>query len=350
LKELSYEPLLQYIRNDCTIDYSVCTPDITDAIREIGVRNMFIQKKLHELMQKLEAEGITAVALKGSHLIHTVYPFGIRPLEDIDLLIPRKDFNRADQMISSMGYTDCAIGLDTWTHLQFSNKMTYTDNTLPFIPIDVHFSLGPYPYLGKIDEATLFENTELLVTPSGTYNVLQPEVLLLHLCLHLFQHRHENWQKSGCDIIALIHYHQNHDQSDVDWDQFVTTTLKNALTLPVLYSLNKASEIAAHQIVPITVKTTLESRKPNRYEQRIYNFSLREENTMEKHLLQFITTPGVVQKLQCIVRIIVPRSIFLKRNFSGSYIQYAASILKTVRNFIKVLFKKTTHLKKSSPK
>ena len=335
LDELSQEPLLEYIRNNCHAEYSSFTIEITNTIREVGVRNMFIQQKLKDLIQKFEGEKISVVILKGSHLIHDIYPFGIRPLEDIDLLLQRKDFILADQIIRDMGYSDCSVGLDIWTHLQFSNKITYTNHTMPFIPIDIHFSLGPYPYLGRLNGEMLFESyTEKLATPSGEYNVLQTEILLIHLCLHLFQHHNENWQKSGCDIIAVIL--DKHDS--INWDRFNHIVKENKLNLPVVYSLNKASELAPKKIIPTSVLNEIGNKKLGEYEQIIFNLSKRHLNTMEKHLLQFITTPSFTSKLQCLLRIIFPRRSFLNLHFSGSYVKYFFSILKTFIYFLKTVF------------
>lgn len=322
MEQLMRKPLLHYIHHMDNLNYSLFDDELKGVIREVGVRNMYIQNKLFELIGFFHHEGISAIVLKGAHLIHSIYPFGIRPIEDIDLLVEREDFYRVDQIIRSMGYEDCAVGLDMWTHLMFSNKMTYINTTYPMIPIDIHFSLGPHPYLGRISCDILFANTEILETPNGRLTVLQPEVLLAHLCLHLFQHHFEDWQVSCCDIITVIHHHQD----KIDWEKFNHLVDSYNLSLPVNFSLQKARELA---VLKIPIFIVIGRRKPNLYEKWIFSSSKKQNKSFDRYFHQFITSPGILLKLQGAVKVIAPGRYFLKLYHKGSYVKYVLHIIKT---------------------
>ena len=247
MQTLSQQPLLQYVQNNLQIDYATYDEKSKQNIREIGIRNMFIQRKLFTLLDHFQAADIPVIVLKGLHFIHEIYPFGVRPIEDIDLLIRREDFVKADHLIKKMGYAQGAVDMDVWTHLAFSNKMTYMDDLQPAIPVDIHLSLGPFPYLGKLQSHVLFAETKQIETEYGNCHVLQEEYLLLHLCLHLYQHLADKWETSCCDMITLIQHHK----VPMDWDRFVELVQSYRFHLPVLYSLKKADELAGKKIIPV---------------------------------------------------------------------------------------------------
>jgi hypothetical protein len=324
-------PLLRFVRDGGHINYSLFDDELKGIVREVGVRNMYLQNRLYELIGSFDRKGISATVLKGSHLIHTIYPFGIRPIEDIDLLIKRDDFQMADQILRSMGYEDCAVGMDLWTHLTFSNKITYINTTHPIIPIDIHFSLGPYPYLGRISREVLLDHTESLETPKGRLTVLGPEGLLIHLCLHLFQHHFDDWQVSCCDIIAVI----RHYDDKMDWDKFKALVNSSKIILPVNYSLQKASLLAE---IKVPASNDFGKKQPNIFDRYIFSTSKKQKSQSDRYFLQFLTTPGFLLKLQCAVKIFAPGKSFLRYYYNGSYGKYAVYMIKTAVKFTSAVF------------
>lgn len=317
------QPLLQYTRNGGHADYNGFDGAGRTVVREVGVRNLYIRRRLHTLADAFRAEGIRFVALKGCHLVHTMYPFGIRPIEDIDILVGRDDFGKVDRIIRSMGYVDRVEGMDVWTHLMFSNKITYLNRGAnPIIPIDVHFSLGPYPYLGRLGPELIGANTETIDTPEGRLDVLAPEVLLLHLCLHLFQHHFDEWEVSCCDIAAVIRDAGHR----LDWEKFVSLSEANRLSLPVAYSLRKAAELAATDIPAVG---RLEASRTSAFERWVFATSRKQRTNADRYALQYLTTPGAAVKLRGAVKIVAPGSVYLRKHHGGSYLRYVLHTMKT---------------------
>ncbi|EXX87534.1 hypothetical protein BG53_01875 [Paenibacillus darwinianus] len=324
------KPLYHFINGDDPAVDSLYDKDIKPVAREIGVRNMFIQQRLYQLIASLREHGIPATVLKGSHLIHSIYPFGVRPVEDIDVLIDRKHFEQADRIIRAMGYEDTVIGMDMWVHQHFSNKITYLGGSHPVIPIDVHFSLGPYPYLGKLDSELLSGHTLTLDTPECPLTILRHEALLLHLCLHLFQHHFDDWQVSCCDIIAVMRRYRN----QIDWELFVRLVRQTQTGLPVLYSLRKAAELSAPD-VPDRILAELAGTATGVFEKWVFRAACGQTGQSDRYLLQFLTTPGFTFKLRCAFRIVFPGQAFLLHYHKGSYWHYLAGIIKTTVHHIR---------------
>ena len=317
------EPLLAYVKNGGVM------PDGGDEarkrlMREIGVRNLFVRTRLFALTSALAQAGVPAVALKGAHLMQVAYPFGVRPLEDIDLLVDRAHYERTDAVLRAAGYEARVEGMDVWTHLTFSNKITYMNRKEhPVIPIDVHFSLGPYPYLGTLRPELLESRTETIETEHGRLRVLGPEALLLHLCLHLFQHHFDDWEVSCCDIVTVLRL----DRDRIDWRSFDELVRDNRLSLPVAYAFGKAKELAAEVYIPGSL---LPGGRPTAARERwVYARSLKQRSPFDRYVLQFVTTPGWRNKLLGAAKIAAPSRTQLRMHHRNSYVRYLWDIIKT---------------------
>jgi len=316
------EPLLAYVRNGGVV------PDGADeerkrTMREIGVRNLFVRTRLFGLTDALERAGVPPIVLKGAHLIHVAYPFGVRPLEDIDLLVDRAHYEQVDAVLRAAGYEARVEGMDLWTHLTFSNKITYMNRKEhPVIPIDVHYSLGPYPYLGALGPDVLEGRTETIETDQGRLRVLAPEALLLHLCLHLFQHHFDDWEVSCCDIVTALRLFGDR----LDWRSFEALVREHRLSLPVAYAFGKAAELASVTVPDALLPGGVPTAARERW---IYARSLKQRSPFDRYVLQFVTTPGWRNKLLGAAKIVAPSRTQLRLHHNDSYARYVLDILKT---------------------
>lgn len=318
---LSHQPLAAFVKAGCLADTAAWPAETRATMKEIGVRNMLITRRLITVLDKLAEAGVSPIVMKGCHLIQAVYPFGIRPIEDIDLLLDRRDYARADAVLRSLGYADTVSGMDVWTHVEVSNKVTYLTDTQPLIPVDVHYSLGPYPYLGRLSCEALRPHAETVQADGTSMQVLETEMLLVHLCLHVFQHRQDHWHVSAHDLAAVTTLLGK----QIRWDRFVAHVKRYALSLPVLRALEMAAEVADMRI-PESVMEKIRHLPASRTERRIYRASLAMTGNMDKYLLQFMTLPGLWRKLRCLRRIAFPRRAFLKRHYGGRYWRYARDV------------------------
>jgi len=286
------------------------------------------------LLEKLQEKEIYPIVMKGCHLIRSIYPFGIRPIEDIDILLDRKHYREVEEVLRSLGYENRAVVMDVWTHVEVSNKMTYMNASQPIIPIDVHYSLGPYPYLGRIPFEALRGLSNRMTANGVQLLVLQPEMLLVHLCLHLLQHQDEHWEKSAYDLSAITIL----QQEQISWEQFITIVKKYSLALPIRHSIEKARRLAEIRL-PEPVMEEIGSTPVGRKERYIFQASLSMNEGMEKYILQFLTLPGLKAKLKCLQKIAFPRKAFLKRYYNGNYPKYVLDIgFKAVRAIFRAIY------------
>ncbi|MFP4475060.1 MAG: nucleotidyltransferase family protein [Desulfatibacillaceae bacterium] len=67
--------------------------------------NLRVKAALRELDVELAALGLSGVLWKGGHLIHGVYPDpGMRPMEDVDILVPARYRPGFETALSNLGY------------------------------------------------------------------------------------------------------------------------------------------------------------------------------------------------------------------------------------------------------
>src|SRR5205085_4579678 len=84
-------------------------PDTLAALRmsamTTAASNMNLQLQLDRVLAALAKETIPVMLLKGAALIETVYPsVGLRPMEDLDLLVPRSLVQQAYEVVETLGY------------------------------------------------------------------------------------------------------------------------------------------------------------------------------------------------------------------------------------------------------
>lgn len=319
-----YRPLLRYCRNKENYSEKLIT-----TTHQNGLRNMVLYRDLKTVLNAFKAKKIDAIILKGAYLADIIYPFGIRPVDDIDLLIKPENLNQANLVLEKLGYSGSIIGLPLWMHSSISGKITYVNNNKINIPIDLHTKLGAYPYMGKINFKTIWENVTDCKIQDINCKVFTPELLLLHLCLHLIQHLNDGWLTPCCDISVFT----NNVIHPLDWDKFLSLVSSLKLQTPVTYSLEKAEKLFEIKI-PNYVKETLTSKKSSPFSNMIFEYNNKCKNESERYLLEFLTTPGICIKFACAVQMIFPKKNYLNMHFSGSYIKYLSTTIKFIYKFI----------------
>lgn len=204
--------------------------DIRDDLRAMYVRtwmqNRQMFTELEGIAAAFEQAGIPVVLLKGACFALTLYEdIGLRPMGDLDILVPKEKFSRALQVVQAQGYEnllpDAAPGLrELLNHEVFLQKQGMS------FALEVHHSLvadKTYAYAVPVD--WFWQHVEPFITRAQgemRFNALQmlsPEAQLLYAASHaMLQH---GGQKSPLrwfyDIDQLI----RHYQVRLDWDLLI---------------------------------------------------------------------------------------------------------------------------------
>jgi hypothetical protein len=179
---------------------------LADQRRLSAARVARLLGELDEMLAALHAAGVAAMPLKGGLLATRYYSEpGLRPMNDLDLLVRPEDELRAMVALAELGYRPLARG---WKHLALARP----DGTGPTVAFDGEHPDNPRSLDLHTRLAEQFWNIrydltdrawsdsscgELLSQPA---QLMRPELLLHHLAIH-----------TSCDMIArrvrLLHLH-----------------------------------------------------------------------------------------------------------------------------------------------
>ena len=154
-------------------------------------RNLRLQASLAEVVALLQREAIEPIVLKGGALAGTVYADpGLRPMTDLDLLVPPEAMERAGTALASMGYhlsgrltaqlvrfQERVGGRLEWVRKQYGQP-TYLDLQFHLVGVDL------CRHAFTIEPETLWVAARTLPLERGQALQLSPEDMLIHLCLH----------------------------------------------------------------------------------------------------------------------------------------------------------------------
>jgi len=190
---------------------------LRDAARQTAARMLRAQVQIAELAEAFGTASIRVIALKGAHLARAVYPDQTsRAMQDIDLLVPRKDLQSATDIALRLGY----IPIRPFTVDQEAAAKPHVARlTRPeSLDVEIHWNVTPPNEIYSIDPADLWSRA--VPVDFGRCQVLglSPEHLLLHLCTHAsYQHGFEFGIRSLVDVAATL----RRFDTELDWERAV---------------------------------------------------------------------------------------------------------------------------------
>lgn len=179
----------------------------------------------------LQAHSIPMIALKGMHLADLVYrDISLRPMSDIDILVPFVQVDAAVEVLVSLGYlqnSKLASGYDIGL-------------TAPRLEIllELHWNLAApsEPCTPPIDE--IWRTAVQARIADADVLVMTPEFLLLHVCAHLaYHHLFALDFRALCDIDEIVH-----STPQFDWEFLIDRAQHGNMARGVAAALRMARE------------------------------------------------------------------------------------------------------------
>jgi Uncharacterised nucleotidyltransferase len=229
------QPYLCY-RLKQTGTWQTCPPRLAQAIEgrylmeRISAR--LRRDELTRVLAEFDRHGIRALVLKGSALVHLIYPEpNLRPACDIDLFVDPAARPRAEQTIRSLGY--CLAK----TH-NFEAQYFRLDGNVEHL-LDLHWKLSDSPFLGPLfafDE--LFDRSIPINGLSVAARGLDLIDALLNACVHLAAHRDWDHLVWLLDIDLL-----SRRLTDAEFEAFVDRAITRQCATICLEALKRTQEI-----------------------------------------------------------------------------------------------------------
>lgn len=235
----------------------VVPPRLIDQLHGALAQTRYVQgqalRELRHVARILAGEGIPLLALKGvAYLVADLPPAGWRNLSDIDLLVPERDIERAEQALKRAGWAP---------HGEFdSYDQHYYRDWMHEVPplihrnreteVDLHHNLAPPVSRIRIDAAVLWADAVQVDAATGaSVGTLSPVDMLLHNAIHLFMNDElRGGLRDVVDFRDLFEHFSRHDAA------FEQALLERALALgcgrPLYYAVGSAQRLVGLRVSP----------------------------------------------------------------------------------------------------
>ena len=232
--------------------------ELKKAYNSILGRNILVLKKLEQIIGLFNRQGIDSLIFKGIALGQLVYgDIGKRATGDVDILVKKRDLEKADSILKRSGYST-PFDIKDFVGLPFNryrNSFLYSNlkATPKYIHLYYHF-INFLPYHVKVikgvDMDRIWKDSkqiELGDVKTRTFSVYHQ---MIFLCMHALHHSPKALIRL-CDINELIDL----NKGNIDWQKFAKEAFDFGLDKHLYYILYAISKIFKANIPQDTLKT-----------------------------------------------------------------------------------------------
>jgi len=156
----------------------------------LAAHNLSLSVSLRQLVDLLESHAIPVVPFKGPAL--AVAAFGDvahRQFDDLDVLVPRKDLQRAIDLLQGAGHRllNPRLGQQLGAMLRHDKHVLFEHRPSGTL-IEVHWALAPRHFGLPLNERLIWESAHRVTVAGRPMRAVPPDVLLLMLCIHGARH------------------------------------------------------------------------------------------------------------------------------------------------------------------
>ena len=196
--------------------------NLAASYKNATLRSLMLQREIVLLHRILKKENIPYVALKGSYLAFHAYPqAALRPLRDVDILVPKDRALEAYQLLIDGGLTriDHYRGNPEAT-MSLSNHLPPLRSASGQINVELHSRLFDYEKDGlaqpdPTDTVAFWDRCIQMPLANQAIMFQSPTDLLLHLIEHaVYHHKFDNGPLLLSDLAYLI------NTQPIDWSLF----------------------------------------------------------------------------------------------------------------------------------
>jgi branched-chain amino acid transport system permease protein len=216
-----------------------------DAHIVAGLRAEAQRRQLAEILAALGARDVPVVPLKGAHLAAHAYPTpALRPMGDLDLLVPESRLETAMDAVADAGYARPGE----------EERAAYRNHRHPpplrragRLPVELHYTIEPCAPPFTLPLADVWARTRPAATAGVDVLALAPEDLLLHLATHMGRSR-----LLGTSLVRIYDVAMWTERfgASADWDAVVRRAAESEAQRFVYAALGLASRLLAAEVPP----------------------------------------------------------------------------------------------------
>ena len=226
------------------------------AYLENAGRNLYLRSRADMLLGALASAGVRAMPLKGAALIEDVYPdAALRPMRDIDILVPASQIHQAQQTVAALGYRAVSPvhgseGDEAWM-LQHHHHLPALVSEDGIFAVELHHHVVGPGDPARFDISGFWDRSG----PAGAgraHFLPATEDLLAHVALHFCRNR--LWRSEGslgqvADIAWIV------DRRAIDWDALVARARSDGFGPSLFLALFTARELLGAAVPPSVMAT-----------------------------------------------------------------------------------------------
>ncbi len=201
-------------------------------------RNMYHYEELKRILETFYEKGVKVIVLKGAALDKVVYgDIGLRTFGDLDLLVKEEDLAYAKKIMSDLEYVSTPDKVtEEWRKENHFHLPPYIQPEKSIV-VEIHWNITGDSFHINIDE--WWKMAKVIRIDNCQALIPSPEDMIIHLCLHLFNHGYNEITLRGlCDIFETLRYYKK----EINWQRFQDKIDKYKIGKPVytiLYFIKK---------------------------------------------------------------------------------------------------------------
>lgn len=212
--------------------------ELAKARRETALGNLRLYGEFRNISKTLRDAGIPVLALKGLHLADLVYrDIGLRPMSDLDLLVPRAHLRAALAALGAQGYRYNEMLAASEQAMSGLNEITVM-SPVSGISIDLHWGLNEIRGTGANSLQEIWRSARPARLGDSDALVMPAELLLVHVCAHsACANFFVGDARLLCDVAEIVHRYPA-----LDWDKVVEHGSRHGWTRGVAAALRLARD------------------------------------------------------------------------------------------------------------
>ncbi len=269
----------------------------------VAANNLHLTSELVHIVTALQHADIPVMLLKGAGLIPTVYEqLDLRPMSDLDLLIPPENVADALAVLAGIGcQSGAALICDDFFPKYHYEVELHTGSLRP-ARIDLHARpFRPLRYARTMPDDALWEGRTAIRVGDVEASIPSTELMFLHLAVHAAIHGFSRllWLY---DLKRFV----DHFGRTMDWTLVTDRARRWRLSLPLGLAIERATE-SLGMVIPSGVIEALSIQRPTWRERLALVQAPRDaQNPVAHVLVNLLTAPGFRFKLGYVRALLFP--------------------------------------------
>jgi hypothetical protein len=213
--------------------------------RKTWFENQLLFHRMTDVLNAFRQEGIATLVLKGAAMVPLYYrDYGLRPMQDFDILIGPADLPHAIELLGPLGWQNAKSALVPLDRIvQFDHALVFLDKREQ--QFDLHWHALRECCWPGADDAFWAGSAPTNIEGAPTRRLNYADELL-HTAVHGVAWNVVSPFRWAADATMLL----NASASEIDWSRLVTQARERRLTLPVRAALSYLQDTLEAPIPP----------------------------------------------------------------------------------------------------